>query len=93
LFERRYPTVLFDKLNTHVRKLLLAKLEPFVREKPKRLKESLIRIAVALSLSVVFVFMSAFGRYRAYEHTESVAFCGQTCHETMKGYRNIKATE
>jgi hypothetical protein len=35
-------------------------------------------------LSVVFVFMSAFGSYRAFEHTESVAFCGQTCHETMK---------
>ena len=37
-----------------------------------------------LGLSTIFVFMSAFGSYRAYEHTESVAFCGQTCHETMK---------
>ena len=37
-----------------------------------------------LGLSMIFVFMSAFGSYRAYEHTESVAFCGQTCHETMK---------
>ncbi len=37
-----------------------------------------------IGLSMIFVFMSAFGSYRAYEHTESVAFCGQTCHETMK---------
>jgi len=37
-----------------------------------------------VGLSAVFVLMSAFGSYRAYEHTESVAFCGTTCHETMK---------
>src|SRR5229473_7086031 len=37
-----------------------------------------------IGLSMIFVFMSAFGSYRAFEHTESVAFCGQTCHETMK---------
>jgi nitrate/TMAO reductase-like tetraheme cytochrome c subunit len=37
-----------------------------------------------IALSMVFVFMSAFGSYRAFEHTESVAFCGTTCHETMK---------
>ncbi|HEX7176620.1 MAG TPA: NapC/NirT family cytochrome c [Pyrinomonadaceae bacterium] len=28
----------------------------------------------------VFIFMSAFGSYRAYEHTESVQFCGESCH-------------
>ena len=39
---------------------------------------------VFAGLSMSFVFMSAFGSYRAYEHTESVQFCGQTCHETMK---------
>ena len=27
--------------------------------------------------------MSAFGSYRAYEYTESVAFCGQACHSVM----------
>lgn len=43
------------------------------------------RIAfVLLGLSVIFVFMSAFGSYRAYEYTESVEFCGQTCHTVMK---------
>jgi nitrate/TMAO reductase-like tetraheme cytochrome c subunit len=35
-------------------------------------------------LSFVFLFMSAFGSYRAFEHTESVQFCGQTCHTVMK---------
>jgi hypothetical protein len=28
--------------------------------------------------------MSAFGSYRAYEYTDSVAFCGQTCHTVME---------
>jgi len=37
-----------------------------------------------LLLSFVFLFMSAFGSYRAFEHTESVQFCGQTCHTVMK---------
>src|SRR5215217_4168484 len=32
----------------------------------------------------IFIFMSAFGSYRAYEHTASVQFCGQTCHTVMK---------
>ena len=43
------------------------------------------RIALSLlCVSVIFVFMSAFGSYRAYEYTESVEFCGQTCHTVMK---------
>ncbi len=37
-----------------------------------------------LLLAFVFLFMSAFGSYRAYEHSESVQFCGQTCHTVMK---------
>jgi hypothetical protein len=39
---------------------------------------------IFLALGLLFVSMSAFGSYRAYEHTESVQFCGTTCHETMK---------
>jgi hypothetical protein len=35
-------------------------------------------------LTLVFLFISAFGSYRAFEHTESVQFCGQTCHTVMK---------
>src|ERR1044072_7139252 len=35
-------------------------------------------------LTFVFLFISAFGSYRAFEHTESVQFCGQTCHSVMK---------
>jgi nitrate/TMAO reductase-like tetraheme cytochrome c subunit/ribosomal protein S27E len=39
---------------------------------------------VLLLLTFVFLFMSAFGSYRAFEHSESVQFCGQTCHSVMK---------
>src|SRR6185295_9876681 len=40
------------------------------------------RRAVFIFLIVTFFFISAsaFGSYRAYEYTESVNFCGQTCH-------------
>lgn len=37
-----------------------------------------------VGLAFIFIFMSAFGSYRAYEHTESVQFCGQSCHTVMK---------
>ena len=43
------------------------------------------RIAVSLlAIAFIFVFMSAFGSYRAYEYSESVEFCGKTCHSVMK---------
>lgn len=43
------------------------------------------RIALTLiAISFIFVFMSAFGSYRAYEYSESVEFCGKTCHSVMK---------
>jgi hypothetical protein len=37
-----------------------------------------------MCLSFMFLFMSAFGSYRAFEYTESVPFCGQACHNVMK---------
>src|ERR1043166_290760 len=39
---------------------------------------------IFLVLTFLFVSASAFGSYRAYEYTESVNFCGQTCHTVMK---------
>jgi nitrate/TMAO reductase-like tetraheme cytochrome c subunit len=43
------------------------------------------RIAATLiGVSFIFVFMSAFGSYRAFEYSESVEFCGKTCHSVMK---------
>lgn len=47
---------------------------------PRRRRGALIFLLV----SFIFLFMSAFGSYRAYEYTESVAFCGQACHSVMK---------
>lgn len=37
-----------------------------------------------LLITFLFVSASAFGSYRAYEFTESVTFCGATCHTPMK---------
>ena len=37
-----------------------------------------------LICSFVFLMISAFGSYRAFEYTESVEFCGQLCHTVMK---------
>ncbi len=37
-----------------------------------------------LVVTFFFVSASAFGSYRAYEYTESVEFCGATCHTPMK---------
>jgi len=39
---------------------------------------------VFLVFTFMFVSVSAFGSYKAYEHTESVSFCGETCHTVMK---------
>ena len=42
------------------------------------------RIAVVLlGATLLFVSMSAFGSYKAYEYTESVSFCGEACHSVM----------
>ncbi len=37
-----------------------------------------------LLVTLLFISASAFGSYRAYEFTESVTFCGATCHVPMK---------
>ena len=34
--------------------------------------------------SVILLFSTAFGSFKAYEATESVAFCGSTCHTVME---------
>lgn len=40
--------------------------------------------SIFVALSFVFLFFTAVGSYRAYETTDSVAFCGQLCHSVMK---------
>ncbi len=37
-----------------------------------------------LSLTAVLVFVIAYGGTRAYEATETISFCGETCHEVME---------
>lgn len=46
---------------------------------PKRRRQVLTFLGVVL----LFLFVSAFGSYRAYEYTDSVTFCGQLCHAPM----------
>jgi nitrate/TMAO reductase-like tetraheme cytochrome c subunit len=47
---------------------------------PRRRRAFLVFLCTAFA----FLFLSAFGSYRAYEYTESVTFCGQACHSVMK---------
>lgn len=39
---------------------------------------------IFLFITSLFISASAFGSYKAYEYSESVAFCGKTCHSVMK---------
>ena len=39
---------------------------------------------ILLVATFLFVSMSAFGSYKAYQYTESVSFCGEACHSVMK---------
>lgn len=50
------------------------------------LNDSHTRRSVVKFLIITFFFVtaSAFGSYRAFEYTESVPFCGITCHTVMK---------
>lgn len=41
------------------------------------------KLMVLLAGIFLFLFISAFGSYRAFEYTESVSFCGQQCHTVM----------
>ena len=39
---------------------------------------------VFLVATLLFISASAFGSYKAFEYSESVVFCGETCHSVMK---------
>ena len=41
-------------------------------------------MAIFLSGAVLFLLLSAIGSYNSYQFTESVQFCGETCHTVMK---------
>jgi hypothetical protein len=57
------------------------KAYPILDLNDPRRRRSLFVFVVA---TFIFVLLSAYGSYRAYEYTETVAFCGQTCHTVMK---------
>ena len=41
-------------------------------------------MAAFITGSIVFLLLSAVGSYNAFNFTESVTFCGETCHKVMK---------
>jgi nitrate/TMAO reductase-like tetraheme cytochrome c subunit len=41
-------------------------------------------MAIFLVVAVLFLLLSAVGSYNSYQFTESVQFCGETCHTVMK---------
>jgi nitrate/TMAO reductase-like tetraheme cytochrome c subunit len=50
------------------------------------------RFLVFLGVTFVFLFVSAFGSFRAYEYTESVTFCGQLCHVMSPEFTTYQAS-
>lgn len=39
---------------------------------------------IIIGVTIAFLIFTVIGTYRAYEFSESVTFCGKTCHEVMK---------
>jgi len=77
-------TVLFGMLKERRRRHKLARSEipayPTIDLNDPRRRRSLLTFTAVMFL---FLFVSAFGSYRAYEFTDSVTFCGQLCHSVM----------
>ncbi len=43
------------------------------------------RLVITVSIStILFLFFSAFGSFKAYEYSETDEFCGEICHEVMQ---------
>jgi hypothetical protein len=42
------------------------------------------RFSFIIAGALIFILMSTVGSYRAYEYSDSVAFCGELCHTVMK---------
>ncbi len=41
-------------------------------------------LSIFLTVTILFLLFTAYGSYRAFEWTESVEFCGTTCHTVME---------
>lgn len=65
------------------RQLLKGGLAPRLQIDLARPRDRRMLAAFAVA-SVLFLFVSALGSYHTYHFTESVAFCGQTCHTVMR---------
>lgn len=61
----------------------LEKAEPYPRIDLNDAAQRSAALSFAIFL-IVFVAISSVGSYKAYEYTDSVQFCGLTCHNVMK---------
>ncbi len=77
--------VLFGVLRERRRRRMLAPGEvprhPRIDFNVPRQRNAFVVVVV---ITFVFLMFTALGSYRTYEFTESVPFCGQTCHAVMK---------
>jgi hypothetical protein len=69
-----------ERRRRHKEGALDAPIYPRIDLNDPRRRRSLVTFT---SLLFIFLFVSAFGSYRAYEFTDSVTFCGQLCHTVM----------
>ncbi len=80
--------LVFIPVGMHFERRRLAKVEN--GEKPRSfyidLGKPSHRLAsmIFISGTIIFLIATAVGSYRAYEFTESVTFCGETCHVVME---------
>jgi hypothetical protein len=65
------------------RKLRITELPRFPRLDLNDPRQRLNFVFIA-AVTAVFFLLTALGSYRTYQFTESVVFCGQTCHSVMK---------
>lgn len=64
------------------RRLMPGAIPPFPRIDLNVPRQRHVFITVSV-LTVVFLLMTAVGSYRTYQFSESVIFCGKTCHSVM----------
>ena len=67
----------------HRRRLKTASQAPAIQVDLSRPRDRRI-LGIFIAGSLFFLLISAVGSYKTYQFTESVQFCGQTCHTVMK---------
>ena len=72
--------MILERRRRHRHGISKTPLYPTIDLNDPRRRRSLLTLTAAV---FVFLFVSGFGSYRAYEFTETTTFCGQVCHTVM----------